>query len=109
MHMINPGKTANNREVRIFLSSTFSDMQEERNYLTKRIFPKIRQECEKRGVNFSVLDLRWGITEEESRTGKVIEICMDEINRTRPFFMGMMQENSGTMRLKYWQKRGKGS
>ncbi len=37
--MINPGKTADNREVRIFLSSTFSDMQEERNYLTKRMNP----------------------------------------------------------------------
>ena len=78
------------REIRIFLSSTFSDMQEERNYLTKKIFPRIREICEKRGVRFSVLDLRWGITEEESRTGKVIEICMDEIKRTKPFFIGLL-------------------
>ena len=78
------------REIRIFLSSTFSDMQEERNYLTKKIFPRIREICEKRGVRFSVLDLRWGITEEESRTGKVIEICMDEIKRTKPFFLGLL-------------------
>ena len=82
--------TSGNREIRIFLSSTFSDMQEERNYLTKKIFPSIREACEKRGVSFTVLDLRWGITEEASRTGKVIEICMDEIRRTKPFFIGLL-------------------
>lgn len=82
--------TSGNREIRIFLSSTFSDMQEERNYLTKKIFPSIRETCEKRGVSFTVLDLRWGITEEASRTGKVIEICMDEIRRTKPFFIGLL-------------------
>lgn len=79
-----------NREIRIFLSSTFSDMQEERNYLTKKIFPRITEICEKRQIRFSVLDLRWGITEEESRTGKVIEICMDEIKRTKPYFIGLL-------------------
>lgn len=54
-------------DIRVFLSSTFSDMQETRNYLTRKIFPKIEQECARRGVTFSVLDLRWGITENESK------------------------------------------
>jgi len=33
------------RNIRIFLSSTFADMQEERNYLIKKIFPAIKQLC----------------------------------------------------------------
>ena len=87
--------TSASREIRIFLSSTFSDMQETRNYLTKKIFPKIEKECTDRGVRFTVLDLRWGITESESKTGKVIEICIDEINRTRPFFIGLVGDRYG--------------
>lgn len=83
------------QDIRVFLSSTFSDMHETRNYLTKKIFPKIEQECRRRGASFSVLDLRWGITESESKTGKVIEICIDEINRTRPFFIGLVGERYG--------------
>lgn len=78
------------RNIRIFLSSTFADMQEERNYLVKKTLPALYTECKKRNVELSVVDLRWGITEEESKTGKVIEICLDEIERTRPFFIGIV-------------------
>lgn len=65
-------------------------MQQERNYLIKKVFPDIERECRRRNVEFTPLDLRWGITEEEASSGKVIEICMDEIARTRPFFIGLV-------------------
>ena len=45
------------RNIRIFLSSTFADMQEERNYLVKKIFPAVYAECKKRNVELSVIDL----------------------------------------------------
>lgn len=64
---------AASREVRVFLSSTFADMQAERDYLVKKIFPAVRSEFRRRNVDLTVLDLRWGITEEESKSGKVIE------------------------------------
>jgi len=38
--------------IRVFVSSTFSDMELERTALVTRIFPKIRIECEKRGLSF---------------------------------------------------------
>lgn len=44
---------------------------------------------------FSVLDLRWGVTEQESRNGKVLEICIDEIKRTRPYFIGLVGDRYG--------------
>jgi WD40 repeat protein len=41
------------------------------------------------------VDLRWGITEEEAQQGKVIPICLAEIDRSRPFFMGFIGERYG--------------
>ena len=76
--------------MRVFLSSTFVDMQNERDYLVKKIFPSVKAECRRRGVDFVALDLRWGINEETARSGKVVEICMDEIVRSRPFFIGLI-------------------
>lgn len=78
------------QQIRVFLSSTFVDMQEERDYLVKKIFPSIKAECRRRGVDFVALDLRWGINEEAAKSGKVVEICMDEIVRSRPFFIGLL-------------------
>ena len=74
-----------NRQIRIFISSTFRDMQDERDYLMKRTFPKLRKLAAERDVTLTELDLRWGITEEESKSGKVVEICLREIENSIPF------------------------
>lgn len=37
------------RVVRVFVSSTFRDMQAEREELIKRVFPRLRRMCEPRG------------------------------------------------------------
>ena len=52
-----------NRQIRIFISSTFQDMQGERDYLMKRTFPKLRKLASQRDITLTELDLRWGITE----------------------------------------------
>ena len=82
-------------ELRIFISSTFRDLQEEREHLVKKIFPEIRALCRERGVTFTEVDLRWGITEEEAEREGVIRICLDEIDRCRPFFIGILGERYG--------------
>lgn len=85
----------NTRKIRVFLSSTFQDMQEERNYLVKKIFPRIELECRKRDVDFKVVDLRWGITDDEAKDGKVIDVCLDEIDRSTPYFIGLIGNRYG--------------
>ena len=88
-------KTAfENRQIRIFLSSTFSDMQKERDALVKT-FNSLKLEANKRNVTLSVVDLRWGVTEEEARTGKVISVCLNEIEHSHPFFIGMLGSRYG--------------
>jgi nephrocystin-3 len=82
-------------EIRIFISSTFRDMQDEREYLIKHIFPELRSLCRERGVEFTEIDLRWGVTEEEAQQGKVVKICLDEIDRCRPYFIGLLGDRYG--------------
>ena len=83
------------RQIRVFLSSTFRDFMEERDLLVKQVFPSLRRRAEERGVEVVDVDLRWGVTQEESEQGKVIGICLAEIERCRPYFIGMLGERYG--------------
>ena len=83
------------RSIRVFLSSTFLDMQAERDYLVKNTFPAISRLAKKRDVDFYVVDLRWGVTEEEANQGKVIEVCLNQVEETRPFFIGLIGDRYG--------------
>jgi len=83
------------RTMRVFISSTFRDMQEDRDYLVKNIFPQLRKLCESRGVTWAEIDLRWGITDESAAEGKVLPICLEEIQKCRPYFIGLLGERYG--------------
>lgn len=83
------------RVIRVFISSTFRDMQEERDELVKYTFPKLRALCESRGVVWGEVDLRWGITDEEKAEGKVLPLCLEEIKNCRPYFIGLLGERYG--------------
>ena len=83
------------RVMRVFVSSTFKDMKEEREELVVKVFPRLRRLCEQRGVVWGEVDLRWGITSEEQAEGKVLPICLDEIRTCRPYFIGMLGERYG--------------
>jgi len=83
------------RHVRVFVSSTFLDFIEERDVLAKRVFPRLAAWCEERGVTLDEVDLRWGITDEEKAEGRVLSVCLEEISRSRPFFVGLLGERFG--------------
>jgi tetratricopeptide (TPR) repeat protein len=83
------------REIRVFISSTFLDMQEEREELVKQIFPQLRRMCESRAVTWGEVDLRWGVPDEAKAEGKVLPLCLAEIERCRPYFIGLLGERYG--------------
>src|ERR1039457_2704865 len=83
------------RTIRVFISSTFRDMQAERDHLVKFIFPQLRKLCESRGVTWGEVDLRGGVTDEQAAEGKVLPICLEEIKRCRPYFIGLLGERYG--------------
>jgi len=90
-----PSLATESREIRVFLSSTFRDFMQERDLLVKQVFPALRRRARERGVELVDVDLRWGITQEQSEQGQVIGICLAEIERCRPYFIGMLGERYG--------------
>jgi WD40 repeat protein len=68
---------------RVFVSSTFSDMQEERNALRARVFPRLSALCRSHGATFQAMDLRWGVNREASENHRTVSICLQEIDRCR--------------------------
>jgi len=83
------------RAIRVFVSSTFRDMTRERDLLVKHVFPALRRLCDERFVSLTEVDFRWGITEEQSAEGQILPICLEEIDRCRPFFIGVLGERYG--------------
>eukprot|EP01130_Rhizamoeba_saxonica_P017056 TRINITY_DN8098_c0_g1_i1.p1 TRINITY_DN8098_c0_g1~~TRINITY_DN8098_c0_g1_i1.p1 ORF type:complete len:2262 (-),score=513.74 TRINITY_DN8098_c0_g1_i1:41-6826(-) len=89
------------REARVFISSTFTDMHGERDVLTRIVFPELKERASKRRVEIVDVDLRWGVTEEEAQKGMSIQLCLDEVDRCKPFFIGMLGERYGWMPESY--------
>ncbi|MGZ4864855.1 MAG: DUF4062 domain-containing protein [Halobacteriota archaeon] len=72
---------SSSRTFRVFVSSTFSDLIEERNALQRDVFPKLRQLCQELGCRFQAIDLRWGVWEEAALDQQTMRICTEEIER----------------------------
>ncbi len=70
-------------------------MQSERDVLVKRVFPALRAKFRLRGIEILEVDLRWGITREQAESGQILPICLAEIDRCRPFFIGILGERYG--------------
>ena len=85
----------------IFISSTFIDMQAERDLVQERVVPALRDEAGKYGDNVGVIDLRWGVDtselEEAEGATKVLKVCLDEIDRSHPYMLIFLGERYGTM------------
>jgi hypothetical protein len=88
------------KTIRLFISSTFSDFQWERDVLHERVFPELGQLCRAHGVDFQPVDLRWGIREEEAREQRTLAICLREVRRCQalspmPNFLILLGERYG--------------
>src|SRR5882672_11008148 len=86
--------------IRVFVSSTFSDMTHERNALQEHVFPKLEQLCLRSGFQFQAIDLRWGVSTEAGLDHRTIRICFDELRRAqeispRPNFVILLGNRYG--------------
>ena len=84
----------------IFITSTFSDMNAERDYLHSHVFPELEERLRKRRCHIEPIDLRWGvetfsIETEHAKELKVLKVCLDEIERSRPFMIGVIGDRYG--------------
>ncbi len=74
------------RTVRVFISSTFKDMQAERDHLVRFVFPRMREELFRRHIYLVDVDLRWGVTSEQN----AYDVCMEEIDNCHPRFICLL-------------------
>jgi hypothetical protein len=69
--------------IRLFVSSTFSDMKHERNALQEHVFPELEQLCLQSGFQFQAIDLRWGVSSEAGLDHRTMQICIAELQRAQ--------------------------
>jgi len=88
------------RTIRLFVSSTFSDMKAERDILQREVFPRLKQICLSKGLRFQAIDLRWGVSEEAGRHNRTMRICLRELARCqegtpKPNFLMLLGDRYG--------------
>jgi len=79
----------------VFISSTLRDMHAERDHLIKVTFPAQREKLLPHRVELYNIDLRWGITEDEAKSEKLIGLCQDQVDECRPFFLALLGHRYG--------------
>lgn len=82
------------KRARVFVSSTFTDMQQERDILARRVFPRLRASVSA-AVSLYEVDLRWGITQDVVENGQAVATCLQEVDDCWPLFVGILGERYG--------------
>ena len=96
-----------------FVSSTFADMQFERDAIQEIALPIINAEAKKYGQSVSFCDLRWGIDtleysspaaderereiKNDRRILRIVDTCLDEIDRCKPPMIVILGDRYGSV------------
>ena len=85
----------------MFVSSTFKDMQGERDALHRLVMPSLREKAKEYAQGVQFVDLRWGIStadcDSEDGAGKILEVCLDEIRQCKPYMIVLLGQRYGWM------------
>lgn len=84
----------------VFISSTFVDMQAERDYLRTRVFPELEERLRANRHHLEWVDLRVGVAvtsqpDEQGRELHVLKVCLAEVKRCRPFLVVLLGDRYG--------------
>jgi len=84
----------------IFLSSTFRDMHSERDHLRDHAFLGLGEQLRERAHFLDTIDLRQGVetaaeADEAKREMQVLQVCLAEIERSKPFLVGLLGDRYG--------------
>ena len=75
-------------------------MQAERDYLRQVVFPRVEEELRKGRIQLEPIDLRQGVEvadlpSEAAREQLVLKVCLEEIQRSRPFLIVLLGDRYG--------------
>ncbi|XP_053452149.1 telomerase protein component 1 isoform X2 [Nycticebus coucang] len=82
------------RSIRLFISSTFRDMHGERDLLLRSVLPALQARAAPHRISVHGIDLRWGVTEEETRRNRQLEVCLGEVENSQ-LFVGILGSRYG--------------
>nr|XP_057929905.1 NACHT domain- and WD repeat-containing protein 1 [Doryrhamphus excisus]XP_057929906.1 NACHT domain- and WD repeat-containing protein 1 [Doryrhamphus excisus] len=85
-HTIPVMKTSN--MIRVFISSTITDMSGERKALLEKAYPQVLSWCRNLGLVFEVVDLRWGMGKVTSGEHDACELSLREISISKKMSAG---------------------
>lgn len=98
-------------KIQIFISSTFKDMDAERDMVNHFVKQRIEKELARYSIfkSIEIVDLRWGVNTqdlpEDERENKVLRQCVDNIRSSRPYFIAFIGDRYGWIPPKNrWQK-----
>lgn len=98
-------------KITIFVSSTFKDMDAERDMMENYVKPEIKKRLAAHNImkDVDIVDLRWGVNTqdlpEEERESKVLKQCLDGIRMSRPYFVAFIGDRYGWIPpLSKWRK-----
>jgi hypothetical protein len=81
------------------------DTSMERNSLMQHTYPKLKEYCrEKHGLEFQVVDMRWGVRDEATDDHKTTELCMQEIDNCQRVSVGPNFVVSIMFKMKHLEK-----
>ncbi|XP_036443049.1 NACHT domain- and WD repeat-containing protein 1 [Colossoma macropomum] len=86
--------------VRVFVSSSLSDLTSERNAFWDKAYPEIQDFCQSLGLVFEVVDFRWGVSESITADHMITELCLQEIESCQkvsagPSFVALLGSQYG--------------
>lgn len=75
-------------------------MQAERDYLRDFVCPELAERLRPRRCALELIDLRWGVdtsgvSDQEGKESTVLKVCLDEIDRCRPFLIVLLGDRYG--------------
>lgn len=87
------------KNIKVFLSSTFRDMDAERDAIMNQVYPAVAQQLARHNIHVDFIDLRWGVStsdvDEADRENHVLRECLGGIQSSRPFFIGLLGDRYG--------------
>nr|XP_022300895.1 NACHT and WD repeat domain-containing protein 2-like [Crassostrea virginica] len=86
--------------IRLYISSTSTDTENERNSWMAKAYPKIKEHCFSKGYEFQVLDMRWGVCNQATDDHMTPELCLHELEKCQtlskgPTFVSLIAQRYG--------------
>ena len=83
--------SCNQRKILKFIITMFSILSDfviERDKLSREVFPRLQAYCQSLGLEFQVVDMRWGVRDENISYHQTSDVCIQEIHNCQRLSVG---------------------